>query len=59
LKLSCSGGALVALSMLSLLVLPAAIGGAGMMIGAVAVMGGFVWTMAEYYTSPAEPPPDD
>jgi hypothetical protein len=58
LRLSCGGGALVAFSMLSLLVLPAAIGGAGMMIGAVAVMGGFVWTMAEYYTSPVDPPDD-
>jgi hypothetical protein len=59
LRLSCSGGLLVALSMVSLLVLPGAVGGVGMMIGAVAVIGGFIWTMAEYYVSPTDAPPDD
>ncbi|HEY7466059.1 MAG TPA: hypothetical protein VIB47_05145 [Dehalococcoidia bacterium] len=59
LKLSCSGGLLVALSMLSLFVLPGAVGGVGMMIGAVAVIGGFIWTMTEYYVSPTDPPRDN
>jgi hypothetical protein len=59
LKLSCSGGLLVALSMLSLFVLPGAVGGVGMMFGAVAVIGGFIWTMAEYYVSPTDTPRDD
>ena len=43
--------------MASLLVLPGAIAGAGMLTGAVAVIAGFVWTMAEYYT--ALPPGDE
>jgi hypothetical protein len=40
--------------MAALLVLPGAIAGAGMMIGAVAVIGGFAWTMAEYYITPTD-----
>ena len=56
-RLSCAGGLAVALSMASLLVLPGAIAGAGMLAGAMAVIGGFIWTMAEYYTS--LPPGDD
>jgi hypothetical protein len=50
--LSCAGAALVALSMASLLVIPGAIAGAGMLVGAIAVIAGFVWTMTEYYLSP-------
>jgi hypothetical protein len=45
--------------MLSLFVLPGAVGGVGMMFGAVAVIGGFIWTMAEYYVSPTDTPRDD
>jgi hypothetical protein len=45
--------------MLSLFVLPGAVGGVGMMIGAVAVIGGFIWTMTEYYVSPTDPPRDN
>ncbi len=59
LRLSCAGGFTVAVSLASLLVLPGAIAGAGMLMGAVAVIAGFVWTMAEYHLSPSEPPGDD
>lgn len=50
--LSCAGAILVALSMASLLVVPGAIAGGGMLVGAIAVIAGFVWTMTEYYLSP-------
>jgi hypothetical protein len=53
-RLSCAGGVAVAISLASLLVLPGAVAGAGMLTGAVAVIGGFLWTMAEYYASPRE-----
>jgi hypothetical protein len=42
----------VALSIASLLVVPGAIAGGGMLVGAIAVIAGFVWTMTEYYLSP-------
>jgi hypothetical protein len=54
LRLSVVGAVLVVLGMLSLLLLPGAIGGAAMMIGAVAVIGGFAWTITEYYASPPD-----
>jgi hypothetical protein len=38
--------------MASLLVVPGAIAGGGMLVGAIAVIAGFVWTMTEYYLSP-------
>jgi len=58
LRLSFAGGILVFLSGLSLLLLPDVVSGAGMLLGACAVGGGFMWTMLEFYTPPREPPPD-
>lgn len=58
LRLSVAGGLLVLVSALSLLLLPDVVSGAGMLIGACAVGGGFIWTMLEFYTQPHEPPPD-
>jgi hypothetical protein len=49
---------LVFLGAISLLFLPDILAGAGMMIGACAVGGGFMWTMLEFYVTPQEPPPD-
>lgn len=58
LRLSVAGGTLVFLGALSLLFLPDVIAAAGMLIGACAVGGGFMWTMVEFYVTPQEPPPD-
>jgi hypothetical protein len=52
LRLSLSGAVLVTVSMMALLVLPGAIAGGGMLVGAMAVIGGFIWTMAEYHSAP-------
>ena len=56
LRLSLVGGLVVLLSALSLIVLPDMVSGAGMLIGACAVGGGFAWTMLEFYTTPHNPP---
>jgi len=58
LRLSFVGGVVVLISGLSLLLLPDMISGAGMLLGACAVGGGFMWTMFEFYVPPSEPPPD-
>jgi hypothetical protein len=58
LRLSFAGGIVVFLSGLSLLLLPDVVSGAGMLLGACAVGGGFMWTMLEFYAPPREPPPD-
>jgi len=56
LRLSFAGGIVVFLSGLSLLLLPDVVSGAGMLLGACAVGGGFMWTMLEFYAAPHEPP---
>jgi hypothetical protein len=56
LRLSFVGGVVVVISGLSLLLLPDIISGAGMLVGACAVGGGFIWTMLEFYVPPREPP---
>lgn len=58
LRLSFAGGVTVLVSGLSLLLLPDVIAGAGMLLGACAVGGGFMWTMLEFYAGPQDPPPD-
>ena len=58
LRLSFAGGIVVFLSGLSLLLLPDVISGAGMLLGACAVGGGFMWTMIEFYVPPSGPPSD-
>jgi hypothetical protein len=47
----------VALSMPALIVMPDLIPGFAMMIGGLAVIGGFIWTLAELYASSADQPP--
>jgi hypothetical protein len=56
LRLSFAGGIVVLISGLSLLLLPDVISGAGMLVGACAVGGGFMWTMLEFYAPPQKPP---
>ncbi|HEU0073103.1 MAG TPA: hypothetical protein VFS30_03760 [Dehalococcoidia bacterium] len=58
LRLSIAGAILVLISGISLLFLPDIVSGAGMLVGACAVGGGFMWTMIEFYLTPQEPPPD-
>jgi hypothetical protein len=58
LRLSFAGGIVVLISGLSLLLLPDVVSGVGMLLGACAVAGGFIWTMLEFYASPSKPPPD-
>lgn len=58
LRLSFVGGVVVLISGASLLLLPDVISGAGMLIGACAVGGGFMWTMLEFYAAPPQSPPD-
>jgi hypothetical protein len=52
LRLSFAGGILVALSGLSLVALPDVLAAVGLLAGAVAVGGGFAWTMVEFYVPP-------
>jgi len=56
LRLSVGGAVVVALSMPALLIMPDLIPGFAMMIGGLAVIGGFVWTLAELYSSADQPP---
>jgi hypothetical protein len=42
----------------ALIFVPDLIPGFAMMIGALAVIGGFIWTLAELYSQPADHPPD-
>jgi hypothetical protein len=58
LRVSIAGAVLVALSMLGLLFVPDAFPAITMMVGGVAVIGGFVWTLAGYYLGSPDPPPD-
>lgn len=58
LRLSFAGGIVVAVSGLSLLLLPDAVSAIGMLLGAMAVGGGFMWTMIEFYVPSSGPPSD-
>jgi hypothetical protein len=58
LRLSFVGGVVVLVSGVSLLLLPDLVSGVGMLLGACAVGGGFIWTMLEFYAPPSKPPPD-
>ena len=55
LRLSIAGALVIALSMLALVLLPDALPAVGMMLGGVAVIGGFIWTLAGYYLSSSAP----
>ena len=50
LRLSLIGGIVVAVSLVALVFLPDALPAAAMMIGGLAVIGGFVWSLAGFYT---------
>ena len=56
LKLSAVGGLVILLSAISMALLPDYLAGAGMVVGACAVGAGFMWTMAEFYVTPQQPP---
>jgi hypothetical protein len=55
-RLSAVGGLLILISAISMVLLPDYVAGAGMVVGACAVGGGFMWTMAEFYVTPQQPP---
>jgi len=56
LRLSVAGAVVVALSMPALLIMPDLIPGFAMMIGGLAVIGGFIWTLSDLYSSTDQPP---
>jgi hypothetical protein len=58
LRLSIAGALVVAVCMPALLVVPEVIPGLAMMAGGLAVIGGFIWTLAELYFPPTDQPPD-
>ncbi|HEX5368676.1 MAG TPA: hypothetical protein VFY10_04600 [Dehalococcoidia bacterium] len=58
LRLSFAGGIVVILGMLGLIVLPTLVAAPAMLIGALAVGAGFIWTLIEFYM-PQPGPPDD
>ena len=49
LRLALAGGLVVAVSLIALVFLPDTIPAAAMMIGGLAVIGGFVWSLAHFY----------
>jgi hypothetical protein len=49
-RLSVAGGIVVAVSLIALLVLPDTVPAIVMMAGGVAVIGGFVWSLAQFYS---------
>ena len=57
LRLSLVGGAMVAVGLIALVFLPDAVPAAVMMIGGVAVIAGFVWSLAHFYMGSDTPPP--
>jgi hypothetical protein len=50
LRLSVAGGLVVAVSLIALLFLPDTVPALVMMAGGVAVIGGFVWSLAQLYS---------
>jgi hypothetical protein len=55
LRLSLAGGIVVVVSLIALVVLPDTIPAVAMMVGGLAVIGGFIWSLAYFYThTPAE-----
>ena len=51
LRLSLVGGVVVAVSLVALVFLPDAVPAAAMMLGGLAVIGGFVWSLAHFYSN--------
>ena len=58
LRLSIAGALLVAICMPALIFIPDVIPGLAMMVGGLAVIGGFIWTLAELYYPPSDKPPE-
>jgi hypothetical protein len=56
LRISIVGAIVVAASMIALTVAPDVIPGLTMMVGGLAVIGGFIWTLAELYFPPSDTP---
>ena len=56
LGLSLVGGIVVAVSLIALVFLPDTVPAAAMMLGGVAVIAGFVWSLAHFYTDTPSPP---
>ena len=56
-RLSLVGGIVVAVSLIALVFLPDAVPAVAMMFGGLAVIGGFVWSLAQFYTNTPGPPP--
>ena len=49
LRLSLIGGIVVAVSLIALVFVPDTVPAAAMMLGGLAVIGGFVWSLAHFY----------
>ncbi len=56
LRLALAGGILVAISLIAIVFLPATVPAFVMMIGGLAVIGGFCWSLAEFYFDTPTPP---
>jgi hypothetical protein len=57
LRLSLVGGIVVAVSLIAIVFLPDTVPAVAMMFGGLAVIGGFVWSLADFYF--VKPPPDE
>ena len=53
LRLALAGGLVVAVSLIALVFLPDLVPAIAMMVGGLAVIGGFVWSLAHFYTNPS------
>ena len=49
-RLSLAGGIVVVVSLIALIVLPDTVPALAMMLGGLAVIGGFVWSLAHFYS---------
>lgn len=49
-RLSLAGGIVVVVSLIALIVLPDTVPAIAMMLGGLAVIGGFVWSLAHFYS---------
>ena len=58
LRLSLIGGIAVAVGLIALVFLPDTLPAALMMVGGLAVIGGFAWSLAHFYTETPDAPND-
>ncbi len=59
LRMSLIGAVAFFFGLISLLFLPLAVALAGLLLGGIAVWGGFIWTLFSYYGPSNEAPPAD